>query len=88
MTTTQILAAVLQVLLLRSVSFAVTVRGQHLLVSVSETSSVNPFSGLLSLFQAVSAVLAGQPGSFTFGVFSVSIQPLTVPVQPELPAAA
>lgn len=77
MNAAQIAATVLQVLLLRSVSFAATVGKQHLLVSISEGSSVNAFSGLLSLLQVVGSVLAGQPGSFTFGVFSVSIQDLS-----------
>lgn len=83
----QILTLVLQALTARSTAFAVTIGAQHYAVTIVQNASPGHMAWLAA-FQIVATVLAGAPGSFTIGVFTVTIQVLQpASIAPPVPAS-
>jgi hypothetical protein len=70
---TQIFALVLQAFFTRSAEFAVTVGSKHLGVTIVENATPGNSGSFTNILGIVGTIFAGQPGTFTIGVFSVTI---------------
>ncbi|GAC1583994.1 MAG: hypothetical protein NVS3B7_19370 [Candidatus Elarobacter sp.] len=81
-----IIALVLQAFTLRDVAFAVTLGGKHLLVNISQSSTVNHFS-FSTVLPIVFQIMGGQTGHFQVGAVAVDVETLQTAPAPAAPAA-
>lgn len=83
----QILTLVLQALTTRSTAFAATVGTKHLAVTITQNPSPGNSGNFVAILSVVMTVLAGAPGTFTIGLYSVTIQVLEPAATPSVPAS-
>jgi hypothetical protein len=72
----QLLPIVLQALMLRSVAFAFTIGTSHFAATISDTGTPGNSGSFLAILGVIGQIMAGQPGTFHSGVFTLVIQEL------------
>lgn len=72
----QILALAIQAYFTRSTQFAITLGTRHFGVTISQGTTPGHMD-FATLMAVVATIMAGQPGTFTVGVFTIVITPLT-----------
>lgn len=76
---TQYLTIILQALLVRSTQFAFTVGAKHFAATITDVGTPGNSGSFMDILQIALKIMAGQAGTFQFGVITVTIQEL-VPV--------